>query len=162
MPANPYAPPRAEVADIARGERTPALWNPNAAANWSLLFSPVFGALVHMKNWQALGESEKATSAKHWAAGALVVFVVLALVSGLAPDNKAMDALSRIVPIGLLFGWYFASARHQTAYVKARFGKNYPRRGWLKPLVFGVLGIVGFVLALGLVGVLVGVVLGHA
>ena len=54
MTPNPYAPPKAEVADVGRTEVAPALWNPNAAASWSLLFSPAFGAFLHMKNWQAL------------------------------------------------------------------------------------------------------------
>lgn len=34
-----------------------ALWNPNAAANWSLLFTPLFGAYLHMLNWRSLGEA---------------------------------------------------------------------------------------------------------
>jgi MFS family permease len=162
MSANPYAPPAAEVADVVQGEATPALWNPNAAANWSLLFSPIFGALLHMKNWQALGEPEKTDSSKRWAITVLVVFVVLALLGGLLPNEKAIDAVSRVIPIALLFGWYAASARHQTAYVKARFGQSYRRRGWLKPLLFAVLGMVGFVVALGLVGALLGLLFSRA
>jgi hypothetical protein len=43
-------------------DAAPALWNPNAAANWSLLFSPMFGAWLHMKNWAALGEPERAAA----------------------------------------------------------------------------------------------------
>ena len=50
MNPNPYAPPTARVDDVATGDAAPALWNPNAAANWSLLFSPAFGAWLHMKN----------------------------------------------------------------------------------------------------------------
>ena len=55
---NPYAPPTAAVADIgtATAAPRPPLWNPGAAASWSLLLSPVFGAILHMKNWQAMGE----------------------------------------------------------------------------------------------------------
>lgn len=126
--ANPFAPPKADVADVLPGGAVaPALWNPNAAANWSLLFSPVFGAFLHMKNWEALGEPNKASASGRWAAIALVVFVVLALAGAFLPE-RPMDGISRAVAIGLLFGWYFASARQQTAYVKARFGKDYPPR----------------------------------
>jgi len=66
---NPYAPPEAEVADVAGPaflEAAPALWNPAAAASWSLIFSPIFGSWLQMKNWQALGESEKAAKARTW------------------------------------------------------------------------------------------------
>jgi uncharacterized membrane protein YfcA len=162
MAVNPYAPPRSDVADVAHAEAIPALWNPNAAANWSLLFSPVFGAVLHMKNWQALGEPAKASAAKTWAVAVLAAFVALALLSAFLPEGKAMDGLSRAVAIGLLFAWYFSSARHQTAYVKERFGKSYPRRGWLKPLLLAVLGVLGFLLAMGVIGVMLGALFGGA
>ena len=65
MSIDPYAPPQTDLsAPAAELENNPPLWNPNAAAMWSLLFSPVFGALVHMKNWQAMGEPEKAAASK--------------------------------------------------------------------------------------------------
>ena len=64
MSTNPYAPPKAVVADIAPRQDSPPLWNPNAAANWSLLLSPAFGAFLHMKNWEELGEPAKAAASK--------------------------------------------------------------------------------------------------
>jgi hypothetical protein len=70
---NPYAPPRAAVADIDDGRASPPLWNPSAAANWSLLFSPAFGALVQMKHWEALGEPAKASAARGFLLFAMVV-----------------------------------------------------------------------------------------
>lgn len=62
-------------------EEAPPLWNPNAAANWSLLFSPVFGALLQMKNWEALGEDDKALNSKRRAIGAGVAILVAVAVS---------------------------------------------------------------------------------
>jgi uncharacterized membrane protein YfcA len=162
MATNPYAPPKADVADITEGRATPALWNPNAAANWSLLLSPVFGAVLHMKNWQALGEPRKASAAKVWVIAGVIVFVLLALLSAFLPGQKSMDGLSRVIAIALLFGWYFASARHQSAYVKARFGNTYPRKGWLKPLLLAVLAFLGFILSAGLIGLLFGLLSGRA
>ena len=35
----------------SRPEASNALWNPNTAANWSFLFSPLFGAYLHALNW---------------------------------------------------------------------------------------------------------------
>jgi hypothetical protein len=159
---NPYAPPGAEVADIKRLEDAPALWNPRAAANWSLLFSPVFGAFVHMKNWQALGESSQADKSRAWAIGCVAFFVVVALLGGLFPESKGLDASSRALAIALLVAWYYASGKSQQVYVDAKFGKTYPRRGWLKPLLFAVLALMGFIVALGLVGFVVGALSGAA
>ena len=42
------------------------LWNPNAAANWSLLFTPIFGSYLQFRNWQALGKKDEADNARNW------------------------------------------------------------------------------------------------
>jgi hypothetical protein len=132
---NPYAPPTTHVADVAHREPAPRIWNPNAAANWSLLFSPVFGAILHMKNWDALGEPAKAAGAKAWAIAALVLLLAVAGVSAMLPDSKALDAASRGIGLILLLLWYFSSARAQARYVKEKFGAAYPRKGWTRPLL---------------------------
>jgi uncharacterized membrane protein YfcA len=144
MSTNPYAPPTAHVADVAHAEAAPRLWNPNAAANWSLLFSPVFGAILHMKNWDALGEPAKAAGSKVWAIAALVLIVALAGVSAMLPESKPLDAASRSIGLTLLLVWYFASGRAQARYVKEKFGATYPRRGWTRPLLIAVGITVGF------------------
>jgi hypothetical protein len=68
QPANP-APPAAPTLGNA-------IWNPNAAANWSLLFSPAFGAYLHMLNWRALGQPGRAASAQHWFLASLTMLLV--------------------------------------------------------------------------------------
>jgi len=44
----------------------PALWNPNAAAMWSLLLSPAFGAYLHAANWRSLGNQHRAAANMGW------------------------------------------------------------------------------------------------
>jgi len=149
---NPYAPPKSEVADIVRGEGAPSLWNANAAAGWSLLFSPAFGAFVHMKNWQALGEPTKATAAKTWGISSLVALGVVSTAAALLPDSKAIDGLSRIAMLALLLSWYYSSGRPQAALIKERFGDKYPRRGWAKPLLLAVAALVCFIAVMVTVG----------
>ena len=58
-----------------RGPRR-AIWNPDAAANWCLLFSPVFGTWLHMKNWRALGEPERARNRPPVVIAALALIIV--------------------------------------------------------------------------------------
>jgi hypothetical protein len=156
MTRNPYAPPKAEVADPLQDGTWPTLWNPGAAANWSLLFSPAFGAFLHMKNWEALGEAGKAATAKKWIVLTLIVLAVGPVVGALLPNNKAVDATLRLLGIVLLFGWYFSSGRAQMQYVKSRFGKRYPRRGWSQPLVLAILALLAFAAYAVLFGYLTG------
>jgi hypothetical protein len=50
----------------APNNRPPALWNPNAAAGWSLLFTPAFGAFLHSRNADAMGRHSEAKANKFW------------------------------------------------------------------------------------------------
>jgi len=153
---NPYAPPQADVETIDRPvAAAPALWNPNAAASWSLLFSPIFGAILHMKNWQALGETQKAATSKAWAIGSAICIAVLALSPVFVSDSKAMDALGRFSGLALLISWYYAVGKSQQTYVMAKFGKTYPRRGWSKPLLAAIGVLLGFFALLFIAGLLI-------
>ena len=133
---NPYAAPKAEVQDAdGPGGPAPALWNPNAAANWSLLFTPAFGAYLHMLNWRALGEAGRARSSKIWFIASLIVIGLGVLVGFLMYDSRTHNGGGRFPGLIYVVVWYFASARGQARYVKERWGSDYPRRGWGKPLL---------------------------
>ena len=155
MDANRYAPPNADVPEAAGTSRrrafaAPALWNPNGAANWCLLFSPIFGAWLHMKNWQALGEPGKAASARLWVIVSAVLIVGLSLLGAMNPLGPLLG-LGRLSAFVLLISWYFASARPQARYVQERFGRDYPRKGWLAPLLLALAAIVGYSVMVGLI-----------
>lgn len=94
------------------------LWNPNAAANWSLLFSPAFGAYLHMKNWEALGENSKASTSKTWLISSIILSVL-----GLG--------------FFVLVAWYFSIGKKQAIYVEQKFGEHYLRKSWGIPLLIG-------------------------
>lgn len=139
------------AAQAAPQPAPPPLWNPGAAVGWSLLLSPVFGAVLQVKNWQSMGETTKAFDAKLWAVGmAIAIFgVTLALV--VLPQSRLLDALGHVVGLPLLIVWYYASAKAQVTRVAARYGRRYPRRGWGLPLLAGlgaVLGVILFALVL--------------
>jgi hypothetical protein len=148
MSTNPYAPPKANVDDVAVApvvNEAPPLWNPSAAARWSLLLSPIFGATLHMKNWQAMGETDKAAQSKKWVWGSVGFFVLLMVAGMVLPDTKAIDLLSRGAGLGLLIAWYSLSARDQVRFITRRFGGNYPKRGWGRPLLYALLVFFTFI-----------------
>lgn len=132
---------RSDAESHAHVEPPPSLWNPTAAGCWSLVFSPIFGAYLHMKNWQALGQMEQATKSKNWAIGSLAF---LAFLSVALPDTKEGDVFLRLAGFALLVGWYYAIGKSQQTYIAARYGKGYPRRGWTKPLLAALLVFIIF------------------
>ena len=148
MSSNPYAPPKAALRDAVEREAAPALWNPNAASNWSLVFSPIFGALLQMKNWQALDEPEKASTSKLWVIANLVLALVLPSAAMVLAATKSRVALPQSLGFIPLIAWYVGNGRAQAAYVKERFGKDYPRRGWGAPILIAFIAMAGYVLLL--------------
>lgn len=145
--SNPYAPPGARVSDLPGGEHSPALWNPFAAALWSVLFTPLFGAILHMKNWNALGDPKRAAESKYWGIGYVVFFIISGVASDFFPESKALDAMTRVGGIAFLCAWYITSGKIQTAHIRATYGKSYARRGWLLPISIAVVVLIA-VLAL--------------
>ena len=143
MEDNRYAPPKAALEGVAMAtEPAPALWNPNAAASWCLLFTPIFGAWLHKKNWEALGKPEQARSGRNWLIAGVVVFIATLVIALVMP--RGTGGVSRLVSFAFLIAWYYAAAKPQVAYIKGRFGDSYPRKGWLVPIASAVGVIVAF------------------
>jgi hypothetical protein len=102
----------------------PALWNPEAAAAWSLLFSPILGTYLNTKNWREMGETKRASTSNIWFWLSIAILILC--------------LLARVNPIGIgflyLIIWYFAASRKQVKFVKEKYGDDYTRRTWIKPL----------------------------
>jgi hypothetical protein len=149
MDKDPYAPPTARLDDIAHpSEAAPVLWNPGAAAALSLLFTPLFGALVQAKNWETLGQLEEADRSKNWAYG-IGFFTVVSVMASLAlPSSSGLDNLMRFANIGLMIAWYSQSAKRQMEYVQMNFGAGYPRRSWMTPVLCALGATVTFLVVL--------------
>jgi hypothetical protein len=125
---------------LASAARPRPIWNPNAACNWSFLLSPAFGAYIHALNWMTLSEPERARWAKVWFHVSLLMTAVFGLLSVVGVDKQAV----RYVALLYLVIWYFANGRPQARYVKEKYGKDYPRRPWGKPLLIAIAAFVAF------------------
>jgi hypothetical protein len=113
---------------------TTRLWNPNAAVNWSLLFSPVFGSYLQYQNWRALGEKDKADTTLIW-----FIFSWLALTTqvagllGLVPTEFSLPAVFIYYVI-----WFFLDGRKQNAYLKVKYENMYAKKSWKVPLLIAI------------------------
>jgi hypothetical protein len=124
------APSRATDADAAHSDLEQAdhgsahlqLWNPTIAAGLSLIFTPVFGALLHCMNAEALGDARLCRIAWMW----------LLLALAFTASGLYLVSLGDITPVSsfaasaLLGGytviWYSFAANKQTRLVN-RLGR---------------------------------------
>lgn len=114
----------------------PELWNPNAAANWSLVFTPILGAWLQAKNWTNLDEPEEAKKSMYWVYAGFVFLVVILFL----PDD--VGAAPGYIYV---LAWYFTSGKKQAKYLKEKH-IDYKKKSWGKPLLFGFIGVVLYVI----------------
>jgi hypothetical protein len=112
-----------------------ALWNPDAAALWSMWLTPLFGCALHLVNARVLGHRGMFVSSVMW----LIVCApatAWAMAHMLARDTSMQSVLvasSLLAPLACV--WYCFAARPQSQYIVERHGRNYPRRSLVKVLV---------------------------
>jgi len=140
---NPFEPPKAALDGVAVvAEDAPVLWNPDAAGAWSLMFTPVFGSVLVRKNWRAIGDEDKARQGTIWL-GASIVMLLATIFTGI---------------LGFLYiiVWYFAWQRPQAQFIRERWGKDYPRKGWSIPLLVALGVYIAVVVVLTMVIIALG------
>jgi hypothetical protein len=130
----------------------PALWNPKAAAYWSLLFSPAFGAFVHARNADARGRVDEAKANRRWFY-VLIAYLGFTFMTIFIPAFP--EGLLDLAFIGLLFGWYLSLGKKQVMYVKATWREGYERKPWKKPLLVASGCLIGTIIVSAVVGRLV-------
>lgn len=123
-----------------------ALWNPSAAVNWSVLISPVFGALLVSWNYKSLGMALEAKKALIWTyiaagLGAIVLLSRLFLFEDPIFSGSNSPGLFFFLFFGMglfyflfLIIWYIVVARKQMKYVKKQLNNQYTKKPWGKPL----------------------------
>lgn len=88
-------------------------------------FTPIFGAWILAKNWEALELPNRAKKSMIWVLFG-IIFLSLNFVSPLPTG-----------PFYLLV-WYFVSAKAQAKYIKQNYANTgYDRKTWGKPILFG-------------------------
>lgn len=123
------------------------LWNPLASAGWSLLFSPLFGAILLDRNWRVLDQKDQArwTRLLFWLSASAILFGFIVAPIDFTPGaEKTITGISKIIGISLT-GACFTIGRHQKRFLAESGRANYPKKSWSKPIAFGVVGLVAFI-----------------
>lgn len=128
----------------------PALWNPAAAACWSLVFTPAFGAYLLMRNWETLGDRQQAMQARKWYVFSLGLLGVQLLSAAFNTRLNSESNLLHWVGIAWLCAWCLGAALPQARLVRAKFGPSYPRKGWDAALLAAVIAGTAYVALRGL------------
>ena len=143
----PWSAPHSPQSSPSKSKAPSPLWNPTAAAIWSLPFSPAFGSYLQMLNWRSLEKHEEANSARNWFYLSLFMLAVYVLIGLFVADSKSAESAVNGLGFMYLLLWYFTTGRQQGKFVKVTYGSDYPRMPWGKPLLIGIAISVGYVLA---------------
>lgn len=115
--------------------KTP-LWNPNTAANWSAIFTPILGAYLHAQNWKALGKPNLAIANMMWVGG-YSAFIIALLIAIMIPGEGWFTNNRGYIGVALTLGWYFSQAKGQVKYVKETLADRYPHKSFTQPIAVG-------------------------
>jgi hypothetical protein len=137
------APSSLTDSTAARAGQPAALWNPDAAACWSLLFTPLFGTYLVIRNWEALDQPKRALQACWWFAASLVTLILNFYACLLRQDAIPLQSAYLV----LLLVWYIGVASPQERYVRERCGTDYARRSWAIALPCALLLLLAYAIA---------------
>ena len=82
------------------------LWNPRAIGLWSIVFSPIFGAVIHAINWKKLNKPNMMWINVIW----VILIIIMILV--LPDDTNSIPSLL------IWIFWYGLTARKQKEYIE--------------------------------------------
>ena len=119
-------------------EKTPNLWNPNTAACWSVIFTPIFGAWVHARNWNSLNRPQEEKWSMMFVYGLMLLNLIVIAYTLFISEPKTG---SGTITVGLLLTWYFSLGKQQVNYLKENI-PNYEKKSWIKPILLGILGYI--------------------
>ena len=112
------------------------IWNPNVAACLSIIFTPIFGAWIHAKNWEVLKKEQE----RRWSM--LFVYCLISVTIFVVYYQLFIgDVKSSPLSIGTLLTWYFILGKSQLSHIKDN-NINYEKKSWIKPLLCGVGGYI--------------------
>lgn len=130
------------------------IWDPKKIILWSAVFTPILGAYLCSKNWQALGFPEKERTSMKWFYVSLIYYLSLPVAVHLASRYFIVIPSVEIMMIILpLLVWVASPGLAQLRYIKSEKTYLYPERSWRVPLTvaFGILfGAAGVLVSLGL------------
>ncbi len=118
----------------------PALYSPKLVCALSLLFTPIFGALLQSQNWIALGEPDRAAASRHWVRTTLWMLVLYLALQVFFRDEPIMNWMGPYFLLVLWAAWMITSGWKQLSVIKSRFGDAYERRPIGKAITLGVGG----------------------
>jgi hypothetical protein len=136
-----------DSAALSEASSANALWNPSAAACWSVIFTPAFGAFLLMRNWEALGDARQAGTARKWFVFGVGLLAVRLLSAALNARVNTESNLVHWAGWAYLLAWWVAQVAPQARQVRSRCGADYPRQAWDYALLLAVLGGFAYQLA---------------
>lgn len=125
MPKN-FADPRNPQCENVR----PSMYNLIPAALWSIVFSPIFGAVIVQANWKALRNSQASARSRLWIIGLCALY--LSPVYLLFTNPAGFHFISWQIQLGAGVAWLFLDCLPQLKQINEL--PEFRKKSWRKPL----------------------------
>ncbi len=102
---------------------------------WSLILTPIFGAILHARNWRVLGNEAQAKKSMKWAYSFMIIYVLLLIIIKLQIDNnynfikyELLISLFWLTHIICILTFYIVIGKSQIKYLKEQYKEDYEKK----------------------------------
>ena len=122
------------------------IWNPWAALVLSVIFTPVFGAMLHGTDLRHIGDREGADAAWCWERGSMWLLALAAVIQPIAAHKAGWSLLLFVTDMALLVGWAATcGVRHAMRIAEAeRLSSHLVRVPFSRAISLGLLGVLAW------------------
>ena len=122
------------------------IWNPWAALALSLIFTPVFGAMLHGTDLRHIGDRDAAATAWCWERGSMWLLAIAAVLQPIAAHRAGWGLLLFVTDMVLLVAWAACcGVRHAMRISEAeKLSKRLVRVPFSRAISLGLLGVLAW------------------
>lgn len=116
------------------------LFHPRFVCALGFLFTPLLGAMLQARNWEALGQYDEARASRFWGRSALWLIGVYIAMQVIFHDQPIFQGFAIYFIAVMWLAWMVTSGFKQLRYLKAHPNLRYTNRPLGKVITLGVAG----------------------
>lgn len=131
---------------MAREQTPPSLYPYRGILIGSLVFTPIFGAILQAANWKALKKPEEVNACHIWIRMSVWMILAFVILQVLLRNEPWMQYSTPYFLFVMWFAWFITTGRRQTDYLKVHNLLQAPALPLKKAFFMGAAGWMGYMM----------------